>query len=43
MVRVRVRSGVVVHVEQTVVLVLAIITTRVEAGVRSVEVPVIAR
>ena len=43
MVRVRVGSRVVVHVEEPVVTVLAIVTTRVEAGVRSVEVPVIAR
>ena len=43
MVRVLVRSRVVVHVEQTVILVLVIIATRVEARVRRVEVPVIAR
>ena len=43
MVRVRVGSRSVVHVEQPVVEVLAIVTTCVEAGVRRVEVPVIAR
>ena len=40
---VRVRNRVVVDVEQTVVGVLVIVTANVEAGVRRVEVPVIAR
>ncbi len=43
MVRVRVRGGVVVHVEKPVVQVLAIVAPGVEARVRRVEVPVIAR
>ena len=43
MVRVRVRNVGVVHVEHTVVQVLAIVAARVKAGVRSIEVPVIAR
>jgi hypothetical protein len=37
------RRGVVVDVEQTIVGVVAIVTTDVEAGVRRAEVPVIAR
>lgn len=41
-VRVRVASGIVVQVEQTVVLVLVVpVTTRVETGVGRVEVPII--
>ena len=42
-VRVRVGRAVVVHVEQPVIAVLVVITAHVEAGVRRVEVPVIAR
>ena len=41
-VRVLVRSGVVVHVEKPVILVLVIVAAHVEARVRRVEVPVIA-
>lgn len=40
---VRVRGGVVVHVEQAVVGVLVVVATNVQARVRRVEVPVIAR
>jgi len=40
---VRVRGAVVVHVEQTVVQVLVIVTTNVQARIGRVEVPVIAK
>ena len=43
MVRVLVRCAVVVEVEQTVIQVLVIVTTYIDARVAGVEVPVIAR
>lgn len=42
-VRVRVTRSVVVHVKQTVILVLVVVTTTVQTWVRRIKVPVIQR